>query len=540
MRLRQRKKSISIFLLVIFSFLALVQSAASSSDIEFPTSEWHVSAPEEQGMQSKTLLDMMAVIKDKKYNFHSVTIVRNGSLVLDSYLYPFENDKKHKMFSATKSVTSALIGIAMDKGYIKDIHQTLTQLFPNNENPNLGELKKSLTLKDLLTMTSGFDCNDGSANQWAGTIAMRKTNDWTQYTLNLPMARKPGETFHYCNGVSHLLSAIIHESTGIQTLAFAKKHLFDPLGINDVKWDKSPEGIVSGSGGLWLQPKDMAKIGLLYLNKGKWEDRQIISTGWVEESTRPFIDGGWNGEDYGYQWWINPAGYYSAVGMFGQAIYVVPGKNLVAVFTSNIEGWNMYISGTLLQEYIIPAAKSSKQLPPDQHEKSRLDDLLTIISKAPAQGIVWSTENEGIAKDGVFKRAASPSFQFEYPLGSVQTKTRQPDQIMRMETPTGGIFTASIYKIPRDMKPEDFGPKEYVSWLKEYVSNITVISSEEIMLKGGTKAYRTDLQWTMKNNKPMTTNLVSAYKDGKCIYIAIHEFQKNKTVEPILQSWTFE
>ena len=115
-------------------------------------------------------------------------------------------------------------------------------------------------------MASGFDCKDGSANKWATTVEMRKSEDWTQYMLNLPMAYKSGEHFQYCNGVSHLLSAIIHESTGMQTLNFAKKYLFDPLGIKDIEWGGSPEGINNGVEGLRLQPKDMAKIGLLFLN----------------------------------------------------------------------------------------------------------------------------------------------------------------------------------------------------------------------------------------------------------------------------------
>jgi len=326
MRFFLSKKFISIFSLAILLFFALVQSNASESDTKYPTNGWYVSTPEEQGMQSKTLLQMMEVIKDQKYNIHSVTIVRNGSLVLDSYLYPFKYGKKHEMHSATKSVTSALIGIAIDKGRIKDVHQPIIHFFPNKTISNLDDLKRSLTLKDLLMMASGFECKDGSANKWKTTVEMRKSEDWAQYALNLPMAHKPGEHYQYCNGVSHLLSAIIHESTGMQTLAFAQKYLFDPLGIKDVEWKLSPEGIVSGYGGLSLLPKDMAKIGLLFLNKGRWEDQQIISADWIEESIQPDIDGRWNGEDYGYQWWINQAGYYSAVGMFGQAIYVVPEK----------------------------------------------------------------------------------------------------------------------------------------------------------------------------------------------------------------------
>jgi len=132
----------------------------------------------------------------------------------------------------------------------------------------------------------------------------------------------------------------------------------------------------------------------------------------------------------------------------------------------------MYISGSLLREYILPAVVSPEPLASAPDEKTRLDDLLANIAEAPEQGIVWSTENEGIAKDGIFKRAASPSFQFEYPLGCVKTPIRHSDQIMRMKTPTDGIIIASIYRIPRNwktfflpMRLKDFGPKEYASWL---------------------------------------------------------------------------
>ena len=176
MRFLQSKKFIFLCFFVIFSFDAFISSYAYASGINYPTHEWQMSAPEEQGMHSKTILAMMEFIKEKEYNIHSVTLVRNGSLVLDSYLYPFKNDKKHEMHSATKSVTSALIGIAIDKGYIKDVHQAITQLFPNKDISNLDELKRSLTLKDLLMMASGLDCHDGSANNWATTVEMRKSN----------------------------------------------------------------------------------------------------------------------------------------------------------------------------------------------------------------------------------------------------------------------------------------------------------------------------------------------------------------------------
>ena len=547
MKLNQNKQYIATCILASFVIIVFSPAYTVATVNFYPTAGWQISTPEAQGLHSKSLLEMMAYIKKNKYNIQSISIVRNGYLVLDAYMYPFKDGRNHEMHSATKSVMSALIGIAIDKGYIEDVNQTITELFPDRKISNFDDLKKSISLKDLLMMASGLDCRDATANKWAGTIAMKKSSDWTQYALNLPMVQTPGEYFHYCNGVSHLLSAIIHSSTGMKTIDFAQKYMFDPLGIKNIEWGESPEGTNNGFAGLRMQPKDMAKIGLLYLYKGKWENRQLISAEWVEESTQPYIDGRWNGEDYGYQWWVNPAGFYSAVGMYGQAIYVVPGKNLVAVFTSNIVDENMYISGSLLQKYIIPASVSSEPLPPKPDDMKRLDDFLASIAKAPTQGMVWLTESEGSAKDGIFKRAASPSFKFEYPLGCIKTATRQSDQIMRMETPANGIITASIYRIPRNwrrfflpIKLEDFGPKEYASWMKKYGSNITVTSNDRIMLEDGTEAYRTDFEWTMKNNKSLITNLVSTYKNGKCIYIAVHQFEKNNMVESIIQSWKFE
>jgi len=542
MKLFKNKKYIALYVLASFVIIAFFYSYATASVISYPTDRWQISTPEAQGLHSKLLLEMMTHIKKNGYNIQSVTIVRNGYLVLDAYMHPFNDSQKHEMYSATRSVISALIGIAINKGYIKDVNQTITELFPNRKISNLDNLKRSISLKDLLMMASGLDCNDATANKWAGTIAMKKSNDWTQYTLDLPMAQTPGEYFHYCSGVSHLLSAVIRESTGMNTIDFAKKYLFDPLGIKNFEWGESPEGTTNGFAGLRMQPKDMAKIGLLYLNNGKWEDEQIISAEWIEESTQPYIDGRWNGEDYGYQWWVNPAGFYSAVGMYGQAIYVVPDKNLVAVFTSNIVDENMYISGSLLQEKIIPAIVSSEPLPPDPHEVERLNDFLASIVKAPAQGIIWKSEVQGVAKDGIFKRTIWPSFQFAYPSGSTKAELRHRSDIMRMKTPEGVLFYAIIIDIPDGVKLEDFGPIFVVEdFLRRGAgTNLKVTLNKEIMLKCGTKAYQTNFTWLWDNTVPITTFQVSAYKDGKCIFICVHPSKNPYKYESIVQSLTFK
>ena len=189
MQLPQSKKKIALYFLPIFAILAFCYSYVAALVKYYPTDQWQYSAPEAHGMTSTSILEMMEDIKKNGYNIQSITIVRNGYLVLDAYINFFEEGQKHETYSVAKSVTSALIGIAIDKGYIKDVNQTITQLFPNKKIDNLDKLKRLMTLKDLLMMTSGLDCNYGSVNKWAGTITMRKSNDWTQYNLNLPMAQ---------------------------------------------------------------------------------------------------------------------------------------------------------------------------------------------------------------------------------------------------------------------------------------------------------------------------------------------------------------
>ena len=147
-----------------------------------------------------------------------------------------------------------------------------------------------MTLEHLLTMTSGFDCKDSYLHRWVGLFEMRGSPDWAQYVLDLPMAQEPGQSFYYCSGVSFLLSAILQEATGTSALDYARKHLFGPLGIEDVVWPESPKGITVGYGEMWLRPHDMAKFGWLYLNKGQWAGRQVVPQAWVERSTRRHFD----------------------------------------------------------------------------------------------------------------------------------------------------------------------------------------------------------------------------------------------------------
>jgi CubicO group peptidase (beta-lactamase class C family) len=535
MKFPKDRKKIARYILPIFVILTFFYTYSTASVDYYPTEGWRMSAPEEQGMNSKILTDMIISIQRNSYHIDNVSIVRNGYMVVDAYFYPFSKDQKHIIHSCTKSIMSALIGIAIDQGYIKKINQPIVEIFSDRDILNLNELKKSITLENLLTMASGLKCRDSYLYGWVGLQEMKDSNDWAQYVLDLPMVEVPGEKFEYCNGVSYLLSVIIQQSTNMKTLEFASKNLFGPLGITDVGWRTSPQGIDIGWGEMWLKAHDMAKIGWLYLNKGRWENKQIVPTAWVKQSTRGHIDATLF-DQYGYQWWIDSAGFYMAVGYKGQFIFVVPDKNMVAVFTSDLPGADFPIPRYLLTEYIIPAAASSEPLPNNPEEKARLDDIQVSIAKAPTQGFVWTSEKEGVAKEGIFKRTTPPNFQFKYPLGSKKAATEAPGQVVRMTTPAGVRFSASVGDIPEGIGLEDFGKNYYAPALQNVGSNIQVISNNKISLKCGTVAYRTDIEWLWNNSLKITSLVVSAYKDGKFVFVAAHPWQYIEEVAPLLES----
>lgn len=537
MKLLQNKKYIALYILAIFIISVFFYSYFTASVNTYPTEGWQISTPEEQGIRSQMLAEMMEHIKNNRFNIDSILIVRNGFLAFDAYFFPFTKGQKHIIHSCTKSIMSALIGIAIEKGHIQDVDQPIIDFFPDKASANMDDLKKSITLKNLLMMASGLECRDSYLYRWVGLFEMRNSNDWAQYVLDLPMAEAPGEKFEYCNGVSYLLSVIIQNTTKMRTLDFARKNLFEPLGITDIGWETSPQGIDIGYGEMWLKPHDMAKIGWLYLNKGRWGNKQIVPSAWVEVSTRGHIDATLF-DHYGYQWWVDSAGFYMAVGYKGQFIFVVPEKNIVVVFTSDLQNHDFYVPTRLIEKYILPAAVSANALPSNKEEQVRLDELVNSVAKAEA--FTWTSEKEGMAKNGVFKRTASPGFKFEYPLGSKKAVTNAPGQVMRMKTPGDVHFSASVGDIPEGVKLEDFGPIGYAAQLKDVGTNIKVISNKEITLKCGTKAYRTDITWLWHNTVPIKTFLVSVYKNGKFIFVCAHPLKNHDKVEPIVQSLSFK
>lgn len=330
-------------------------------------------------MDSEMLADMLDTIQEQDYDIDSVSVTRHGYMVADAYVQPFRPDSKHIIHSCTKSVTSALIGIAIDEGYIEGVDQLVLDLFRERTAANLDADKEAMTLEDLLTMSSGLECRDSYLFRWRGLDQMRQSDDWIQFMLDLPMAEAPGTRFEYCNGGSYLLSAVITEATGMSALAFAEEHLFGPLGITDVDWPTDPRGINIGWGEMRMRPHDMAKIGYLYLNEGRWDGKQIVPSAWVEASTRTHISATLQ-DGYGYQWWIDDSGVYMALGYGGQFIFVVPEQDMVVVFTSDLDESDFYVPQTLLNNFIIPAAESSTALPANPDGVALLESRIETLA----------------------------------------------------------------------------------------------------------------------------------------------------------------
>ncbi|MFX0021387.1 MAG: serine hydrolase domain-containing protein [Candidatus Hermodarchaeota archaeon] len=327
-----------------------------SSDVQdyWPTKGWNLSSPEGQGINSQTLQAMDNFIQSSslRLSADSLLIIKNGYLIYESYpseLYD-ENDRHH-LFSVTKSFTSTLIGIAIDKGYIEGIDNHILDFFPNKTIDNMDPRKQDIKIEHLLTMTSGFEWSDdiNFNPMWANS-------DSVQYILERPMSDSPGSRWNYNTGASHLLSAILNQVTPNGTLAFAEEFLFTPLGITDYTWSVDSQGNPNGGTLLYLRPRDMAKLGYLYLMEGEWDNQQIVSRTWTIQASSssvifPHYRSAFSG--YGYQWWDLFWGRgYAARGTNQQNIFILPDIEMIVITT----GFTDFDPISLLLTYIFPAA----------------------------------------------------------------------------------------------------------------------------------------------------------------------------------------
>jgi CubicO group peptidase (beta-lactamase class C family) len=314
------------------------------------------------GLDPGLIGEMVEQIANETHrNIHSVLIIKDGKLVLEEYFYQYDQDKRHQVRSATKSVVSALVGIAIDKKLIKNKEERVLSFFPEYEIKNLSPEKRAITIEDLLTNQSGLDCEDSDAASPGNESKMGRSPDWVKFILDLPMIPGRGETGRYCSGGVIVLGRIVEKVSGKKLSEFAAENLFGKLNVFDFKWDFRPDSSSAEDFcQLHLRPRDMAKFGLLYLNEGRFNGQQVISSEWVRASLSKHSVV--NRTDYGYLWWrqwLEVGGRrvdgITAKGNGGQRIYLWPEQKMVVVITGG--NYNERSPADELEvKYILPAA----------------------------------------------------------------------------------------------------------------------------------------------------------------------------------------
>lgn len=398
-----RFSALAVLALLASATTALAQGQSSQTLIEWPTIAWSTSSPEAQGMSSGDLADGLQFALANDINVHSVTVVRNGVIVLDAYFYPFLPETRHDAASVTKSVVSLLVGLATAQGYFGGAEQPLLAAVTPELARDVSGRAAAIRLGDLLTMRSGFDC--GFKRGEPELRDMQNAPDWVAYALRLPIVAEPGTRFGYCSSNFHLISAAISSSAKMSAFDFARQHLFEPLGINDVYWPADAKGVTHGWGDLQLRPRDMAKLGLLMLRDGRWSDDQVLPRTWIDSSVRNHFRAN-DSNDYGLGWWMPHAipGLFEAVGRGGQRISVTPDKNIVVVTTGG--GFEPYDIGQFIQK----AVRSDDPLPADPANQMRLADALRQVAAGPAR--------RAAAKPTIPKRLSGRIYKLEKnPLG---------------------------------------------------------------------------------------------------------------------------
>ena len=343
----------------------------AAENAEVPLTE---ATPESQNLDSAQFEQAVEEIAEGKYgDMDALLILRNNYLVLEHYPSPLYHgrDYRRPAKSITKSVTSALVGIALDQGKMPPLDSNLLELFPQyTDIANMDMRKQKIMLEHVLSMTAGFKWDEFSVGD-TSEFKMMRSADWIKYTLDQPMSHSPGEKWVYNGGCSMMLSGILKNATETDVADYAKKYLFDPIGMENWNWTLANKNVTNTASGLAMSRRDMARFGVLYLNRGRWQDSQIVPEDWVTKSTSVQVlgEGDYFPYAYGYQWWrlqdqeptvamlaVNDA--FFALGSGGQFIFVVPHLNLVVVSTAANFGPDESLFLKLLRDHIFPAVLS--------------------------------------------------------------------------------------------------------------------------------------------------------------------------------------
>lgn len=301
---------------------------------DYPDQFWQTDTPSSVGLDEQRLNQALKHIQQNQLEIHSFSIIKNGKLVFDHYGHEKQGTTQkqrtpldpHEMHSTTKMITSALVGIAMEEGLIEGLKSPALNYLPFSPS---GPDKKAITIEDVLTMRTGFQYQEGVDDD---PIFFSPDNS-AQAIFARPIAHPPGTSWNYSSADSQILSEILRNVTQKTPAEYAQQKLFSPLGIGQPKWIADKSGTHYGGWGLFLTPRDLARIGYLYLQKGRWGKQQLIPKQWIHASAQARTDTYWSNE-YGYHMWIPKLGGYSTSGYLGQNMYMLPEQNIIVVFTA--------------------------------------------------------------------------------------------------------------------------------------------------------------------------------------------------------------
>lgn len=389
-------KIILLLVLLVFIFCGVAGAQVEQATegqvpaSTWPQEDWETSTLEKEGFDAKAINEFVEDIRKGKYGLvDHFLMIRHGRVVADhhfehdyekisakydpvdeqyDYDHPnwhpyYQGTELHTLQSVTKSITSIGVGIAIDEGHIPDGVETPAMSFFEDFEHDLDDpRKKSMRLHDLLTMRSGITWNEMTSydDERNSCIQLEMSDDWIQFVLDQPMREDPGTRFDYNSGVSVLIGKVARVATGKRIDKYLESKLFEPLGIDEYYWKKTPKGEIDTEGGLYLAPHDLARIGYLFLRNGQWNGKQIVSQEWVELSTSPVVED----VGYGFQWWVDKqkngrSEIYSGKGYGGQFPIVIPEHDLVIVFNAwNIHGAPEMSTQQAVENRILPAIKT--------------------------------------------------------------------------------------------------------------------------------------------------------------------------------------
>ncbi len=368
------------------------------------------STPEAEGISSEGINNFIDAVSKSKHELHSFMILRHGKVVSEGWWNPYRNDLKHTLYSTSKSFTASAIGFAVSEGKLT-VNDKVISFFPDDLpatiSPNLAALK----VKDLLSMSVGHE-------KEPSTIIATSDN-WVKNFLNIPIKYQPGTKFLYNSPATYMLSAIVQKVTGQKVIDYLKPRLFDPLGINRMDWEIDPKGINTGGWGLRLKTEDMAKFGQLFLQKGKWNGKQILPASWVEEASTMKIMQDPNAtqarkdssdwlQGYCYQMWRCRNNGFRADGANGQFIIVLPEKDAVIAITA--EAPDMQGEINLIWKYLLPAFQD-KKLPSNSKLVVSLKEKASSLALPIAFKNIHSTMESSISGKNYRMISGEKSFQ---------------------------------------------------------------------------------------------------------------------------------